>query len=128
MRKIWVVAKREYKAAVLTKAFLISVALMPLLMGGSILAETLLKGVGTAKERVFAVIDRSPGGKYAQLLQAAVDQRNARDIIDPETGKQTDPRWKLEIIAPSDPTPEAMLQQRFEISERIRRGEIRGLL
>jgi ABC-2 type transport system permease protein len=128
MRKIWVVAKREYKAAVLTKAFLISVALMPLLMGGSILAETLLKGVGAAKERVFAIIDRSPGGKYAPLLQAAVELRNARDIIDPDTGEQTEPRWRLEILTPSEPTPEAMLQQRFEVSERIRRGEIRGLL
>lgn len=128
MRKVWIVAKREYKAAVLTKAFLISVALMPLLMGGSLLAESLLKGVGAAKERVYAVVDRSPGGRYAQLLLAAVEQRNARDIVDPETGEQVEPRWRLEIIPPSADTPEAILQQRFEISERIRRGELRGLL
>ncbi|HMP03840.1 MAG TPA: ABC transporter permease [Gemmatales bacterium] len=128
MRKIWIVAKREYKAAVLTKAFIISVALMPLLMGGSILAETLLKGVGAAKERVYVVIDRSPEGKYAKQLEAAVVKRNERDIIDPETQKATDPIWKLEILPPSPPTPEAILEQRFEVSERIRKGEVRGLL
>ena len=39
MRKVIVVAIREYRAAVLTKAFLISLALMPVLMGGSLFIQ-----------------------------------------------------------------------------------------
>ena len=35
MHKVFVVAKREYQAAVKTKSFLISLFLMPLLMGGA---------------------------------------------------------------------------------------------
>jgi hypothetical protein len=37
MRKTWVIACREFSAMVATKAFVISMTLMPLLMFGSIL-------------------------------------------------------------------------------------------
>ena len=43
MRKIFVIAAREYKAAVRTKSFLISVLMLPLMMGGSVLVQLLLK-------------------------------------------------------------------------------------
>ena len=41
MHKIFAVARREYNAAVRTKAFLISLFLMPLLMGGSVLMQVI---------------------------------------------------------------------------------------
>ena len=39
MHKIRVIAAREYSAAVRTKAFIISLLVMPILMGGSILVQ-----------------------------------------------------------------------------------------
>src|SRR5262245_37971311 len=98
MRKIWVVALREYRAAVFTKAFIIGVAVMPVLMGGGIMAEALLKGRTGAKERTYAVIDRTPEGKLFDVLQAAVERRNKLEAFDKETGRQTEPLFILERV------------------------------
>ena len=43
MRKILIIARREYLAAVRTKAFLIGLLSMPVMMFGSILVQTMLK-------------------------------------------------------------------------------------
>ena len=43
MRKMIVVAAREYRSAVKTKAFLIGLLMMPLMFGGSILAQVFLR-------------------------------------------------------------------------------------
>ncbi len=43
MRKVIVIAVREYQAAVKTKTFVISVLAMPVFMGGSILVQHMLK-------------------------------------------------------------------------------------
>ena len=60
MRKILTVARREYNAGVKTKAFLISLFLMPLLMGGGFLAQLVLKDQVDIQEKRFAVVDRTP--------------------------------------------------------------------
>ncbi|MFN9247297.1 MAG: hypothetical protein ACK6DS_09550 [Planctomycetota bacterium] len=74
MRKIWTIAVREYKAMVATKAFLISIIMMPILMLGSLLAVNLLKNVGEVKDRQIAVHD--PEGNLFPLLEAAAEARN----------------------------------------------------
>lgn len=127
MYKIWLIAKREYIAAVWTKAFIIGLLLMPVLMGGSILFEVLMKGVGSDKEKKYAVIDRT-GGELFSILQAAAEKRNTQDIIDPDTKEQTESKFVLERIEPSANTPEAMLKQRYEQSERVRKREIKGVV
>jgi ABC-2 type transport system permease protein len=45
VRKTLVVAAREYLAAVRTKTFLIGLLIMPIMVGGSILVQILLKDV-----------------------------------------------------------------------------------
>ena len=42
MRKVFVIAARDYNAAVRSKAFLIGLLVMPLMMGGSLLMQWLL--------------------------------------------------------------------------------------
>ena len=70
MRKIIVVAAREYQAAVRTKAFIIMLVAMPVLMSGSIVSMKLLEGqVDTADKRI-AVLDRS-GVLFDPLREAA---------------------------------------------------------
>jgi ABC-type Na+ efflux pump permease subunit len=127
MRKIWIIALREYKAAVMTKAFIIGILLMPLLMGGSILSEVLLKGKIGAKEKKYAVVDRSPGGHLFAVLEAAANRRNARNV-DQETGAAKDSRIVLENVPPSAPDVESVLRQRYELSERVRKKELRGFV
>jgi ABC-2 type transport system permease protein len=128
MRKALVVARREYQAAVRTKAFLISLFLMPLLMGGGAIAQFLLQGQVDTREKRFAVVDRTEGERLAAALAAAAQQRNTEQIFDQETGEQNKPAFKIERVSPSDPTPEAISQQRFELSERVRNDELFGFL
>ncbi len=76
MRKIWTIAVREYKAMVATKAFLISIIMMPILMLGSLLTVNLLKNVGEVKDREIAVID--PDETLFPILQTAAEGRNTQ--------------------------------------------------
>ena len=47
MRKVWVIAAREYKAAVKTKSFIIGIVLLPLMMSGGFLANNTTNNVAT---------------------------------------------------------------------------------
>ncbi len=74
MKKIIAIAVREYRAMVQTKAFLLSITIMPILMFGGIVAMNLLKNIGRAEERTIAVVDGT--GKLFEPLSAAIKQRN----------------------------------------------------
>jgi ABC-2 type transport system permease protein len=128
MRKILTVARREYYAGVKTKAFLISLFVMPLLMGGGFLAQLLLKDQVDIQEKRFAIVDRTPNRQLSQALIQAVATRNDAQIADPVTDKQVKPVFTLEEVQASAEAPDAIKQQRFELSERVRRGEIFGFL
>lgn len=128
MNKTWVVAVREYKAAVCTKAFILSLALMPIFMGGGIFASVLLKGIKDLKERKFAVIDRTPDAKLVGILKDKVEKRNQKRMYDAKTGKQVEPAFVIEAVTPSASDAESILKQRFELSERVRKKEIVGFL
>src|SRR5438067_704203 len=119
MRKIFVVAVREYNAAVRTKTFLIGLLLMPIMMGGSLVISILLQD----KDRRYAVVDRS-GGAAFKILEDAVEKYNKEKSIDPDTGKETRPRILLEQVDPK----KAVAEQRLELSDRVRRGELTGFL
>jgi ABC-2 type transport system permease protein len=128
MRKVWVIAVREYLAAVRTKAFIISMLLMPVLMGGSIVMQIIFKKIEDRGTREFAIIDRSPGGEIFTALEKAVEKRNQFQVFDPETNKQVKPKFKLERIEPSAPDTDAMQEQRFTLSQQIQAGKYYGLL
>jgi len=44
MHRIWIIARREYRATVRSKAFVVSLVLMPLLLGGGALAQKAMRG------------------------------------------------------------------------------------
>jgi ABC-2 type transport system permease protein len=123
MYKVRVVAVREFKAVVLTKAFIISLAVMPLLMSGSMLARAILSNQTAPDEKAYAIVDHT-GGEMFRRLEKAVEKRNKRDIIDPETGERTDPIFKLVKVVPAADVK----RQRFELSEQVRKGELRGFV
>jgi ABC-type Na+ efflux pump permease subunit len=75
MRKIFTIAVREYRAMVGTKAFLISIIMMPMLMLGGLFATEFLQDAGSVSQRRIAIVDRS--GSFYEELSVAVEQRNA---------------------------------------------------
>jgi ABC-2 type transport system permease protein len=126
MRKVLVIAGREYAAAVKTKAFLISLVVFPVLIGGAVSMQWILKDQVDTSEKRFAVIDRTPNEKLVAAMVTASEARN-KTIFDP-AGRQVDAVFVVERVAPSTDSPEAIAQQRFDLSERIRQGTLFGFL
>ncbi len=75
MKKILTIANREFRAIVGTKAFLFSIAIMPVMMFGGIIAMEALKNTGKIDERKIAVIDHS--GKFSAAIEMAAVANNA---------------------------------------------------
>lgn len=129
MRKIFVIAMREFSAAVKSKAFLVSLVLMPLLMFGGMIVQRAAGRLGDIKPKRLAVIDRTEGATLARALEQAAENRNASGILDKNTGRQMRPRIFIENVAPVDASDkQAVTQQRFDLSERVRRGEVFGFI
>lgn len=120
--KILAVARAEYMTAVRSKAFLVGVLLMPLMMGGSIVAQIYLKDQVDVTERTVAVVD--PTGELYPVLEAAVAQRNAEgiwrdeEVEDDGERKQARPRFRLERHVPTpDERTDLVLSKRVEAGE-----------
>jgi ABC-2 type transport system permease protein len=128
MRKILIIARREYLAAVKTKAFIVSLVLMPVLMGGSIALQSLVRRMDDTKEKTYAVIDRTPGAKIAAALVKDVEFYNTHLIDDPETGARSRSRIKLELVAASSEDSAAIAQQRYELSQRVEHDDLEAFV
>ncbi|HWG41465.1 MAG TPA: ABC transporter permease [Gemmataceae bacterium] len=124
MRKMLVIAVREYLAAVRTKAFIIGLVIMPILMGGSVVVQWLLKDFHDIKEKHFIVVDRTPGAQLVGPIKDIVKDYNETQTHDPQTGKQVQPRFDVQ----SEPPSEAIDEQRVDLSDRVATGELFGFL
>lgn len=131
MRKTIVIAVRDYLASVRTKSFLVSLILMPVLMASGAVISRLSENLGDNAVKRVAVIDRSSaagspatGKPLWQVLQDAAEDRN-QDIKDQETGEYTKPPYEIEPAElPAEATTQQVDQLRFELSERVRDGEL----
>ncbi|MBK9119608.1 MAG: ABC transporter permease [Phycisphaerales bacterium] len=77
MEKVWIVARREFLATVRTRAFLLSVVLMPGLIMGAVYGTQVLERAGDQQQREvrkLALIDRS--GRLEPLLTAQIEAHN----------------------------------------------------
>ena len=101
MRKTWVIAWREFNATVRTKAFVVGIVLMPILMCGSVVVSIVTERFEDRGSQTIAIVDRTPGGKIAPILQTAVEKRNAEDSVNKKTGERSSPEFKLDIVPPS---------------------------
>ena len=118
MHKILMIARREFRAMVATKAFLISLILMPVLMGGGIVFQERLRQHVNLDEKRIVVLDRT--GALFDALSEAAKRRNEKAIFDPTGGAQIKPRYRLERGSDGLSSDE----QASEQSARIRRGEV----
>ncbi|MEE8143454.1 MAG: hypothetical protein V3T77_10180, partial [Planctomycetota bacterium] len=80
MFKVWVVAKTEYLNAVRSKAFLVSIIMMPLLMSGSIVVQRLAQNRVDTRTRRFAIVDRT--GKLLPVITKEAETRNRERIFE----------------------------------------------
>ncbi len=121
MRKMIVVAVREYQAAVKTKAFIVSLVLMPVMMGGSILVQWVMRDKVDTNDKRIAVVDHS--GKLFDAVAEAAKVRNETTIFADRDGvqKQVQPRYLFENVEPGsgDPTKANLV-----LSDRVRAREI----
>ena len=128
MRKILTIAIREYIAMVGTKAFVISIVMMPILMLGGLIAMELLQNIGQVRDRKIAVIDHA--GKFFTALEDAAKARNAALDLAIETGNKDAmaseipgtslERYELTEIESANVDDEF----RYELSQQIRNQEL----
>src|SRR5512134_1132732 len=83
MHKTAIVARSEFATLVRSKAFIVSLILMPVVMVGSILAVRFTKDAADVSERRFAYVDRS--GLLGPALEAAAKERAAAAELEGRT-------------------------------------------
>ncbi len=98
MRKILTIATREYRAMVATKAFLLSVTMMPLLMFGGLVTMEMLQNVGEIKDLKIIVIDHT--NQLYQPLNLAAKLRNKLYETDEQTATDSEADLEASGIDP----------------------------
>ena len=79
MRKVLAIARREFTAMVVTKTFVFSLVMMPILMaGGLFLIPALTKLSGTKERRIIVAVATDA---LFDAIQQAAEQRNAADFF-----------------------------------------------
>jgi ABC-type Na+ efflux pump permease subunit len=111
-RKVWVVASTEFGTAIRTKAFLIGLLLMPILIGASIGLQMLAKRTDT-HPRPFAVIDRA--GWLYPAIEAAAKARN---------DELTNRKNQSPLFLPSRVEADGQEATLLALSDRVRKGEL----
>jgi ABC-2 type transport system permease protein len=123
MRKILLVAKRDYLAALRSKPFLFTLIVTPILGGSGFIGIGLMKAKPDIAERRIAIVDGT--GRAAEGIIEAARERNAKDLFDKMTGRQVKPRYSFETVPPNDRNRDA---ERLALSDRVRRGELFAFL
>jgi ABC-type Na+ efflux pump permease subunit len=122
MSKVLTIARRDYIAAVRTKAFLIGLVLAPLLMSGGFIVMALFKDQLDTTDQRLAVIDRS-GWLMPALLKAA-QARNTAEVTN-AAGKKIKPAYLIEEVTPDQNNP---AKQRLQLSDRVRGKSLHAFL
>ena len=144
MKKILTIARREYQAMVGTKAFIIGLAMMPVLMAGGMVIPGLLKGLRESEERRIAVVDQT--GQMFEALNAAAEQKNILTRALAGTDEESDAQLRPEdretqaaqkqfglddintYVLEEYPAEDFGDEQRLELSERIRSGKLHAFV
>ncbi len=123
MRKVLLLAKREYMSSVKTKAFYIMMALMPIMMSGGIIVVAVMEAQTDTADKRIAVLDHT--GQIAEALAEAARMRNRTGIHDAETGEQTGPAYYIEIVQPNTDDIDA---QRMALSDRVQSKQLHAFV
>jgi ABC-2 type transport system permease protein len=146
MNKILLIAKREFRATVLSKAFLISLLTMPIGFGAAIGLPQLMQRFKSneGKVRKIVIVDRTPGPgvQAAETLERLREQQRANgQAPSDETNGPTTGEWTPAAASPAT-SPEGplsrlefstlrgsadateALQMHYELGRRVAAGEL----
>lgn len=115
MKKTLIVAQSEFATLVRSKAFVISVILMPIVMFGSIALIRATKESGDVKDRRFAYVDQT--GVVGPILEAAAKER----MVAAQTEGRAAARFIPVAVNPEGRSIEAL---RLELSDRVRSQDL----
>ncbi|HUI80540.1 MAG TPA: ABC transporter permease [Bryobacteraceae bacterium] len=119
MHRILLIAKRDFIATVMTKAFIFGLLILPILFGGSFLVIAGMQNRANQQERHVAILDRT-GAVAAAVIEAA-DEANRKDMFDKLTGRRTMPQYRFVESTPADGNWD---HQRLALSDQVRRQEL----
>jgi ABC-2 type transport system permease protein len=117
MRRILLIAKRDYLEMIGSKAYIVGLILLPLLFGGGFLILPLASR-GNNKNVHIAVIDRT--GVSASAVIRAAEESNRRAMTIGPFGNPGVPRYIFEQVKPEG----EQAAQLLSLSDQIRRGEL----
>ncbi|MCD4711511.1 MAG: ABC transporter permease [Bacteroidales bacterium] len=123
MNKIWILFKREYRAAVRTKSFIISLLLVPIMMGGGFAAMIIMEKNKDTDDKKFVVIDHS--GLMTRPVNQALETRNSEEIFHTITGEKIDAAYMVEFMEPDLQDPES---QQLTLSSRVESQELHAFI
>src|SRR5215475_11196688 len=123
MRKILLMAKRDYVESVKTKAFILGLVVAPLLFGGGFLGIAILKKKPDLRDKRIAILDHT-NVAAGQIIRAA-RAKNDKELNDKTTGQQIAPRYVFEQIPPDPVNP---TEQHLALSKRVRDRELFAVL
>lgn len=129
IKTIFTIAHREYIAMIGTKAFLITLILMPVMMFGGLIAMPLLGKLEGTQTRRIVIADAS--GQLYDTVARAAEGRNAMlaKAESKKTGDENPMEGPAEIyeIEPAQAT-ELTEEQKLAYSDQIRSGELYALI
>jgi ABC-2 type transport system permease protein len=117
MLKPLIIAWREYRATVATKAFVIGLALMPIIFGGGAVLQGVLHDRVDTDDKRIVLIDRT--GQLFEPIAGAARARNQL-AAGSEGRSAVQPRYLIEA-GPEGPLTD---QQRLDLSDQVKRGEL----
>lgn len=116
MRKAWTVAKTEYLAAVRSKAFIVGLAVTPLIVVLAIGLQHFAEKKKDLTDQRFVVVDES--GVLAGPIHARLEEHNRKGVLD-EQGVQVRPKL---LAVPFDVGKLERQPLELELSEKVRSG------
>lgn len=116
MNRILTIAQSEFLTLVKTKAFIIGILLMPVLMVGFFFFMSFAQRHVDVETRRFAVVDQS--GVLYEALASAAERRNADHVQD---GTRTGPEFLPSRV---DPGARPLDELKVELSAQVKRKEL----
>lgn len=124
MNKIFAIARAEFLQAVTSKGFLIGIFVMPVLMGGGLVFQSVVADRVDLSERACAVYD--PSGELWPVLSAAAEQRNTEGIW--EATEDGEPKQLRPKFVFSRFEPEGEERPEVTLSNDVRDGDLQGFV
>ena len=122
MYRIFLVAKRDFLAAIRSKPFLFGLFIAPVLFGSGFIGLAVMKAKPDIAPRRIAILDHT--GRAAGPICAAILEKNSKELAE-KGGRQKYPPYQCEAVVPDEAN---LTAQRLELSERIRRRDLFAFL